>query len=410
MKTLVYLFFFMTVLSIGLNGQKDIQTNSANDGQKILSVVEGNNFFSFDIFSKSEKKNENLLISPYSISSALAIMYAGARTKTEKQMSDVLYFSQDQKSMHSEFKILIDSLAKVNKNGLDLKTANSLWIQKDYNLLKDYLDLVNKYYKTGVKKTDFKNQTEKSRLDINKWVEIQTKNKIKELLKPNILSQSTKLVIINAIYFNGTWDVKFDKKFTKNDIFLTEENIKKEVPFMNITGQYKYLENEYLQLLDMPYKGKNVSMIIILPKKNEGLTLMEEFMNWKQFEDVRKNMVYHKVKISLPKFNLTSELELKNTLSIMGMADAFGKEADFSGITGNKDLMIDKVIHKTFISVNESGTEAAASTAILNSPGSGSTLQKQVEFKANHPFVFILKSNSTHCILFIGRVTNPSEK
>lgn len=378
----------------------------ADDAFQNTSVVEANNTFAFEIYAKTKKDTGNTFMSPYSISSALAMTYAGAKTETEIQMSKVLHFSLSQKGFHKEFKTLNDSLLALNKKDLELKIANSLWIEKDYVFLKDYLTFINAYYNSGVKKTDFKKQTEKSRLEINKWVELQTNNKIKELIKPNVLSQLTRLVIVNAIYFNGTWDKKFDKKLTQNNDFLAEGENSVSVPFMNVTEQYKYYENDNFQLLDIPYKGKTVSMIILLPKKNTGLPGIEKSLNWNNYVEYTNAMVYKRIKISIPKFNMKSEFELKESLSDMGMPLAFGKEADFSGITGNKDLMIDKVIHKTFIKIDETGTEAAGSTAVVLIEKSGMP-QDPIEFTANHPFIFVIKDNTNNCILFIGRVSNP---
>lgn len=410
MKTIIFSLFLIISIQFNLIGQ--VTTNIIAPKPNLNSkttIVDGINTFAFEVFVKSGKENENKFMSPFSISAALAMTYAGAKTETEKQMSNVLHFSLDQKSFHKEFKVLIDSLVKLNKKGLDLKIANSLWIQKDYVFLKEYLTFVDTYYKSGVKKTDFKKQTEKSRQDINKWVELQTNNKIKELIKPNILSQLTRLVLVNAIYFKGQWDNTFDKQYTQDGEFLAEGKNSVKVPFMNKMDQYRYFENDFFQLLDIPYQNKSVSMIIMLPKKNDGLQELENFLTWKQFDAFNSSMVYEKVNIYLPKFNITSEFELKDILSAMGMPLAFGKDADFSGITGNTDLMIDKVIHKTFINVNESGTEAAGSTAVVLVEKSGMP-SKPFEFKANHPFVFVIKDNISNCILFIGRLSNPSIK
>jgi serpin B len=409
MKITAFSFLAIILLHLNLSGQDLIISPKPPTVNTKYTVVDGNNTFAFELFAKVGGENDNKFISPFSISAALAMTYAGAKTETEKQMSNVLHFSLDQKSFHKEFKTLIDSLLKLSKKGLELKIANSLWIQKDYIFLKEYLDFANTYYKSGVKKTDFKNQTEKSRQEINKWVELQTNNKIKQLIKPNILNKLTRLVLVNAIYFNGTWDNPFDKQFTVTGDFYTAGKTSVKVPFMNRADQYMYYENDLFQLVDIPYKNQAISMIIMLPKKQDGLADLENYLNWKKFDEVSKSLLYEKVNIYLPKFEMTCEFELKEVLSAMGMPVPFCLEADFSGITGTKDLMIDKVIHKTFINVNETGTEVAGSTAVVLIEKSGLP-KKPIEFKADHPFVFAIKDNVNNCILFLGRVSNPAVK
>lgn len=411
MKTVIFSLIIIISYHLNLIAQNnlvDIVAPNPNDIKK-YSVADGINTFTFEIFAASGDESGNKFLSPFSISAALAMTYAGAKNETEKQMRDVLHFNQNQKYFHNEFKILIDSLLKINKKGLELKIANSLWIQKDYVFLKEYLDLINANYKSGIKKTDFVKQSEKSRQDINKWVLLQTNNKIKELIKPNILTNLTRLIIVNAIYFKGIWEKTFNKDFTKEKEFFAEGINGVNVPFMNISENFRYVENEYFQLIDIPYKNKSVSMFIMLPTKNEGLPNLEKFLNWKEFDAINSTMIYQKINLSLPKFNMTSEFELKDVLSKMGMPLAFNKNADFSGITGKTDLMIDKVIHKTFININETGTEAAASTAVVLIEKSAPP-DKPIEFNANHPFVFVIKDNITNCILFIGRVNNPIGK
>ncbi len=409
MKTFVFIFICIITFQAKLFSQNNNLIISANDALQNQTVVDGNNTFAFELFLKSGKDKENVFMAPISISAALAMTYAGAKTETEKQMSNVLHFNLNQKNFHKEFKTLIDSLILLNKKGLDLKIANSLWIQKDYVFLKEYLDFINTYYKTSVNKADFKKQTEKSRLDINKWVELQTNNKIKQLIKPNVLTQLTRLVIVNAIYFNGTWDYKFDSKKTKNNNFLIDGKNNVSVPFMNIVEKYRYLENDYFQLIDIPYKNRSASMIILLPKKKDGIAGIEKFMNWKQIEELTNSMIFERINLNLPKFNMISEFELKDVLSALGMPITFTNEADFSGITGKTDLKIDKVIHKTFINVNETGTEAAGSTAVVLIEKSGPP-KDPIDFNVNHPFIFLIKDNINNCILFLGKVSNPSLK
>jgi serpin B len=380
-------------------------------GQDLTSTVKGNNTFAFDLYAKlkSERRSENLFFSPFSISSALAMTYAGARTETEIQMSKTLHFPLDQPMLHNSFNALIKKTEQ-KKDGIQLNIANSLWAQKDYKFLNDYFSLVKNKYSTSLEYVDFidSEEREKARLKINSWVEGKTNDKIKELIKPDVLDAFSRLVLVNAIYFLGKWETEFKKEFTKLNSFFISPGKEIQVPFMKQTTDLKYFEDEKIQAVEIPYKGNTTSMVIILPRENKELERLEQTINNKKYLTILNSLSEKKVELTFPKFKTTKKFELKKTLADMGMPVAFSDDADFSGMTGQAELKNANVIHKAFVEVSEEGTEAAAATAVIM------TLKEMKQenniFKADHPFLFFIKDNETEGILFMGKIMNPNEE
>jgi serpin B len=410
-KTIILLIAGLIILTVitgkillGINekGGKIILTPDMND------VIRGNNKFALELYTKlaQEKKNENLFFSPYSISTALAMTYAGAKGNTEKQMADVLHFELPQDKLHPVFTSLEKRLNKQGKGGrYELNVVNALWGQKGYKFLDSFIELVNKNYSAGLNDVDFVKDTEGARQTINKWIENKTKDKIKELIKPGILDGLTRLVLTNAIYFKGRWEYEFDKKNTKDMDFLVSSTGTVKVPMMYIVREFKYAEQEDLQIVEIGYKGKDLSMVVLLPKQFDGISKLEEALTVENIDKWLSGLSEIEVGICLPKFKTTSEFSLGEVLSRMGMQDAFSlPPADFSAMTGDKELFISAVIHKAFVEVNEEGTEAAAATGIPM------TLAAAMRFNADHPFIFLIRDNKTGSILFMGRVMNPVEK
>ena len=372
-------------------------------------VVQGNNAFALNLYHQLKSKKGNLFFSPYSISSALAMTYSGARAKTEEEMAKVLHFSLKQKLLHPAFFKLQSRLNVIEKKGdIQLSIANSLWAQKEYHFLDSFLNLNKKYYNAGLKFVDFKAQTEQSRQAINAWVEGKTHNKIKELIKPGLLDPLTRLVLCNAIYFKGKWLIQFDKKKTIDSDFWVSSDKSIKVPMMSQKGNFRFKDFGRFKAIELPYKGKELSMVIFLSKDRDGIAGLEKNLtnkNIKKWISELTGSYKTEVLVSLPKFKTTSEFELSNVLGGMGMKSAFSlPPADFSGMTGKKDLFISKVIHQAFIDVNEEGTEAAAATAVVVMRKG---ISKLLTFYADHPFIFLIRENKTSSILFMGRVVNP---
>ena len=378
-------------------------------------LVKGNNSFCFDLYQQLKKeKKGNIFFSPYSISTALAMTYAGARGTTEKEMAEVLHFTLPQEKLHPAFFKLFSNMQTIqNKGNVELNVANSLWIQKNFNLKTDFLKTTGQFYKASPFPVNFipPDDREKARKKINRWVEEKTNNKIKNLIPGGILNNLTRLILTNAIYFKGCWASRFNKNRTQKRPFWITSNQKEDVDVMFQVYTFRYMENNNIQVLEMPYKGKDLSMLVFLPRKKYGINKLEQELNSNGIKKWISSLSQTKVLVYFPKFKITCPFRMKKTLQSMGMRDAFSRSSNFSGITDIKSepLQISEVIHKAFIEVNEEGTEAAAATAvIMKKRVSISTRPRIPVFKADHPFVFVIRDNKSGSILFVGRLSDPS--
>ncbi|UCE99594.1 MAG: serpin family protein [Planctomycetota bacterium] len=367
-------------------------------------IVEGNNRFALDLYEKLQKQEGNLFFSPFSISTALAMTYAGARGETEKQMSKLLHFSLSGEKVHSTFGALLKDLnARGEKGGYELTVANALWGQRGYGFLKEFLGLVKTEYGSSLNEVDFAGATEAARQTINDWVKKETRDKIKELIGPGVLDSLTRLVLTNAIYFKGNWAKQFKEEDTQDAPFTLLSGTKVNVPMMNRTGDFNYMETEEFQGLELPYVDNELSMIILLPKEIDGLGGLEKTLTTEKLSRLSQREVI----VSVPKFRMTSKFGLADVLKSMGMKDAFVlSAADFSGMDGTKELFISAVIHKAYVDVNEEGTEAAAATGVKMRLTAVGPREKTV-FRADHPFLFLIRDNHSGSILFLGRLMNP---
>lgn len=388
------------------------------------TVIASNSEFAFDLYAKlkddpnAQKPDGNLFFSPYSISTALAMTYAGAGTRgqTQEQMERVLHFyyplqrihcAMLQQRLHEALGLLQNQLNKDKEVGYELNVANALWGQKGEGFLPEFLELTKKYYGAGPREVDFVRQTEKARKTINAWVEKQTKDKIKELIKKGILGRDTVLVLTNAIYFKGDWAIQFDREKTKDAPFMISADKKVNVPMMYLKENFKYWADKDLQVIELPYKGEHLSMIVLLPREVDSLSELEKKLTLENLNSWLQKLRKQEVMVYLPRFKMTwGVFELNGILKDMGMKDAFSGKADFSAMTGRRDLFISNVLHKAFVEVNEEGTEAVAATAVIME-----RIAMSIEpvFRADHPFVFIIKDNRSGSILFMGRVSNPKE-
>ena len=390
-----------------------------NMNEKI--IVEGNNKFALELFAKLQNSKGNLFFSPYSISTALAMTHSGARNETESQMVGVLHFpvsvnrGSDSKSKPSlnrqqfalEFGKIIQELNdRERKGNYTLTVANALWGQKDYGFLKEFLELIENSYDGRLNEVDFIRAAETGRQTINTWVEKKTKGKIKNLISEGVLDSMTRLVLTNAIYFKGNWAKQFKEDMTKDAPFTLSDDNKIDVAMMNQKSEFGYMETDTFQALEMPYVDDELSMIILLPKKYDALDEFEKTLTLENLTQWLTKIHKHEVVVFVPKFKMTSQFGLASVLKSMGMKDAFSSAADFSGINGKRDLFISAVIHKAYVEVNEEGTEAAAATGVVMRLTSVGPVPIPV-FRADHPFLFLIRDNLTGSILFIGRVANP---
>ena len=390
-------------------------TNVPND------VVMANNAFAFDLYSHLENQSGNLFFSPYSIETALAMTWAGARGETADQMSKVLHLSGDTGNIHAGFAALIKNLKEGEQPAGDflhdaelrgipyqLSVANSLWCQQGYPFQDDFLKIARDQYDAGLNQVDFSEAAESARQQINNWVAKQTQDKIENLIPRGGIDSTTRLVLANAIYFKGHWRVEFDKSQTQDAPFHPNPSQTISVRTMNVQDRFGYTETENLQMLELPYFAGKMSIIILLPKKVDGLPKLEQSLNAARMGQLLAQMQAREVNVFLPKFKLTSEFSLANKLQTMGMADAFSPQADFSGIDGMKSLYIGAVLHKAYVDIDEEGTEAAAATAVIAVASAVEPPRPSpVIFRADHPFLFLIRHDQTGAILFMGRVTSP---
>lgn len=375
------------------------------------TAVTGNTAFACDLYGKLKAQEGNLFLSPYSISTALAMTYGGARGNTEAQMAKALNFGLPQDELHPVFAGLQDGLNAVQQKGkVKLAVANSLWPQKGYTFLPAYLDLCKKNYSVTITPVDFAGATEQARTTINDWVENKTEKKIQELFKPGVLSGDTRLVLVNAIYFKGNWVTQFDKRATTPQPFHLAAGKDVEAPLMRLEKQFRYTETPDLQALEMPYSGNDLSMVVLLPRQVDGLPALEAKLTEENLAAWTKGLASRKAMVWLPKFKTTAEFSLNQTLAALGMTDAFARQADFSGMTGQTDLFISAVVHKAFVEVNEEGTEAAAATGVAFTRERAIVREEEpVVFRADHPFLFIVRDNHTGSVLFLGRIVDPTK-
>ena len=371
------------------------------------NVTTGNNRFAFDLYRRLATDpayaGGNLFFSPYSISSALAITYEGARGTTADEIGAVLHLPTNDTLRREGFADLNAALNHGSGN-YTLRIANALWAEETYSFLPDYIDVAARWYGANVTNLDFIENPEGSRETINRWVEGQTEDRIPDLLPPNAIDPLTRLVITNAIYFKGTWAKQFDANETREEEFRVGPNEMVLAPMMHGDAVYPYAETETLQMLEMPYaheSGNGLAMLVLLPKE-DSLTAAEEALDAERLAGLRESLVAQNVRISFPKFTLDVGYSLPPVLAAMGMPTAFADDAaDLSGMDGTKDLFITGVFHTAFIDVNEEGTEAAAATGVI--AGRGVT----PVFRADHPFVFLIVEKDSGAILFMGRVVNP---
>lgn len=402
---LVTLLSILALLCIGCieNSTGNTKSTINADSVEEYDIATANNAFAFDMYSMIKSDVENIFFSPYSIFTAMAICYDGAEGSTKEQMSNVFYYPLSKPVLEGSTKEMIDTINSDN-DAYDLETANALWVLEEYPLNEQYVFNAENYYDGMITPLDFGGQPEESRLIINSWVEKKTNDKIKDLLAERSIDGNTRLIITNAVYFNGKWLQEFEEAGTRKKVFYLSDGQEKKVDTMYAIETYNYGKDKNAQILELPYKGDDISMYIILPSKNN----IEEFENdltLGYYNELKDNLNSDEVKILLPKFTFEARAELNEPLQDMGIVDAFDSGmADFSGISASDGLSISEVIHQAYIGVNEKGTEAAAATGIVMVD---SLPYYKYEFTADHPFMFFIEDKRTGCILFMGKVENP---
>jgi len=396
-----------------LKSDKERITSPDVSTSEQASLVEGNSAFAFELYQALKGEEGNLFYSPYSISLALAMTYAGANGDTAQQMAATLQFMLEQDRLHPAFNWLDAELASRGEGaegkdgeGFRLNIVNAIWGQKDYEFLTDFLDVLAENYGAGLRILDFITQTEKSRITINDWISDQTEGRIKDLIPQGAIDALTRLVLTNAIYFNAAWAYPFDEGMTADGPFYLLDGGQVIVPMMKQTESFGYTAGEGYQAVELQYDGDELSMVVLLPEAGK-FEAFEEGLQAQQVDTIISGLQLTEVALTMPQFEFDSEFSLKDTLAGMGMPIAFSPgEADFSGMTANRELFISDVVHKAFVAVDEAGTEAAAATAVVV----GTTAMPEepsVEVTIDRPFIFLIHDIETGAILFVGRVLNP---
>jgi len=381
------------------------------------SVAEANNRFAYDLYPAlaaiPDNANRNLFCSPFSISTALAIAGEGANGKTADEILSVLHLPKDSATRRTGFAGLN---ARINNASADytLRTANALWAEKTYEFLPSFTETARQYYSANTTNLDFAAAPEESRSAINQWVLEKTEKKIRDLLPQGSINSLTRLVITNAIYFKGTWARQFDANLTRDADFTTSTGQITKVRMMQDSGEdakYWYAETADLQYIELTYSQKterSLSMVVLLPKGND-LRLAEAALSESNLSALKESAQHRTVEVYFPKFRMETGYELAKPLSAMGMPTAFiAGSADFSGMDGTHELFISNVFHKAYIDVNEEGTEAAAATAVVMQLRGAPSGGKTPVFRADHPFIFLIRNNGSGEILFLGRVSDPA--
>jgi serpin B len=377
-----------------------------------VSLGVSNRTFAFDLYQALRDENGNLFFSPYSISAALAMMYAGARGETKLQIKKVLSYSLPQERLHPAFNALDQTLAnrgqggeRKDGEGFRLNIVNAIWGQEGHEFLSEYLDTLALNYDAGIQLVDFVADPEGSRKSINEWVSEQTEDRIDELIPSGAIHELTRLVLTNAMYFNAGWEFPFPERSTEIGKFYLLAGDPVEVPMMSQVEEFGYGAGEGYQAVELPYSMRELSMVIIVP----DLDRFEDFesrMNQEIVDNIINTLEQRKIDLKMPKFEFKQNFDLAKPLAAMGMPSVFSVDADFSGMDGTRDLLIWDVVHQAFVSVDEAGTEAAAATS-LGFILLGGSIEEPILMKIDRPFIFLIRDIETDTILFLGRVLDP---
>jgi len=386
-------------------------TASSAPAADLRALTAGNNAFALDLYQTLRGIDGNLIFSPFSISLALGMTYAGARGETEAEMARALHFDLPEEQLHRAFNQLDLLLASQPETSdeeqrLQLRLANAVWAEETFAFLPEYLDVLALHYGAGVHLADFIREYEAARREINRWVSDQTQDRINDLLPEGVLSSDTRMVLVNAIYFKADWLSQFDKDSTHAAAFHLLDGSEIQVETMSQGIHVPYVDGEGYQAIELQYAGGTAAMDIIVPDTGT-FTDFEASLDRARLDGVLSGLQDSSVLLSLPKFTFSGDFNLSDALADLGMPLAFDPErADFSGMTGARDLFITDVVHKAFVAVDEQGTEAAAATGVIM--GVTSAPAFEITLNVDRPFIFLIRHSESEQILFIGRVLDPS--
>jgi serpin B len=377
------------------------------DQQHISALVAGNNEFALDLQRELFDPDQNLIYSPWSISEALAMTYAGARNETEQEMAEVMHFTLPQGLLHPSFHAVEQALMErgdeTDPGDFQLKMANAIWAEQSCPILDSYLGAITPYYRAAVQSVNFQQREETRRL-INRWGSDQTERRIAELIPPGVINGETGLVLTNAVYFRAAWKIPFRQHGRHQGQFQLLDGSKVTLPMMSQVAQLSYGEQNGLKIVELPYHGDRFSMVIMLPQSGRFETLLMQLDNTRLsalLDDLKPTAVG----LEMPPFNSSSDYLLRETLQGLGMIEAF-RNADFSGITGTRELFVRDVCHSAFVSVDENGTEAAAATGVVIERKGAP--RPDVRVAIDRPFLYLIRDKETGSILFLGHLVDPS--
>jgi serpin B len=378
---------------------------------ELRSLVASNTAFALDLYGQLKTRPGNLFFSPESISTSLALLYAIARNQTEAEIAAIAHFPSAPAALHPAYAELLRRMRQVQRwNRIRLLTANSLWCQDGQPLLPSFEDLARTDYRAEARLIDFKANPQSAVDGINSWIERHTNGKIRSIMNPGEITPDTSLVLCDAIYFKGRWASRFKRADTQPAPFFIRKDGTATVPMMHQSADFKMAEEQEpaLALLELPYFGHDLSMVIILPQELEGLPTVESALNSENLAAWLAKLdeaPAEEISVRIPRFSTRRWLDLKPLLTALGMVSAWGGASDFSGIDGTKNLYLSKASHEAFVAVDEEGTEATAATLFVVASKSMSR-----RFNADHPFIFLIRENSSGSILFLGRVSDPSQE
>ena len=411
------LFFFISSFALAQEPVPEIPVEQQISQKEIFyqPIVEANNAFAFQLYQRISPDNGNICIAPYGVFTALGIIHEGADGITKAEIGEVIKIDLSKNDFYPRYaqlnKILTYHPSSFPED-FQLSIANSLWIQSSFPVLPSYLEFIDHFYRGDLRKVDFIKQPETAKVQINRWVKDQTQGRISDIVQSQDLSD-VRMMIVTAQSMRARWQQGFDQRITKNTPFFPENRKIVSIPMMTQTSRFNYLQTDELTLLEMPYikmKSSDVSLsfVILLPKEVEGLEKLEKLLNPSFFQNHLLQATPRQVIASIPKFKIANTFSLKEALEQMGMKEAFTEDADFSNITGSKDLKVGKVAHKTYLNVDEKGTEAASATSVEMMVTS--TREDPILFRADHPFMYFIVDRFTNTLLFMGKYTSPLEK
>lgn len=400
-----------TVQADVVQSERSRQPAPALEEAQVPELVAGNTAFALDLYRRLFDRQENLFYSPYSLSTALAMTYAGARSETERQMAEALHYTLPQAQLHPAFNTLDQALASrsagEDEQAFCLHVVNALWGQQGYTFLDTFLDTLAENYGAGLRLVDF-GQAQQALQTINRWVGEQTERRIEELLPPGAVDGETVLILTNAVYFQAAWLHPFAESATQDATFTRPDGGQVTAPMMTQVASLGYAQRPGVQAVELPYAGGMpsgaLSMVILLPESGTFEAFVQG-LDAGQMDALLGDLQPTGVRLALPRFRFAAEFELADALVEQGMVDAFG-EADFSGMDGTRELFIDQVYHEAFVAVDEAGTEATAATAVVMARKGGAQVEQEV--RLDHPFLFLIRDVETGTILFLGHVVDPT--